>query len=332
MPQKITMKEIAKRLGIAESSVSRALNHKEGVSQDLREKVLALAAKMHYRPNALAQGLALHESKNLGLLIPNLESSFYGRVFKGIQGVANRRGYRIILGTTDGDEKIEHYYMNLFYCMQVDGLMVMGEELVSQEVIRVALGHRPLILINCYLEELMVPSLLLDHQAGIYKVVEELLSRDLGPILFMNGPDEDFLSQDLYGGFSQAHRDLGLDPWVVNSPLSREGGYHTICSLLKKGHVPSSLVVINELVAIGAMDALQRGGLFIPEDVSVVAYGDSIISKVSSPTMTTVKEPAATMGQKAMEMMLQLVKGRTGPFEMEIMEGELVFRGSLPKK
>lgn len=334
LEKRITLKEIAKRLGIAESSVSRAINGKPGVSLELRQKILSLAKKMDYRPNALAQGLALDRSKNVGVIIPNLESSFYRQVYQGIELVANEKEYRIILGNTHGDERKEHYYMNLFYSMQADGIIVLGEELVGLEVMRLALGHCPLVLINCYLEEIPVPSILLHHQGGVYRAVNALLSQGYHKLLLINGPEDDFMSQEIDTGCRQAFLDQGLaGPWkVVHVPLKREAGYHIICSLLEAGEVPGALLGASELVSIGAIDALQRGGFFVPEDVPVVAYGDSIIAQVSSPTITTVREPAQAMGRRAMEMVYQLIGGQGSQLRMEIMEGELVFRGSfLPK-
>lgn len=329
--QKITLKEMARRLGVAESSVSRAINGKPGVSLELRHKILSLAEKMHYHPNALAQGLALEKSKNIGVIIPDLEATFFRRVYQGIDGVANQEGYRLILGNTQGDEQQEHYYMNLFHSMQADGVIVLGEGLVGLDVMRLALGSSPLVLINCYLEEIPVPSLLLDHQGGVYQAVNALLSQGYERLLLLNGPEEDFFSQELDSGCRQAFLDWGLEgPWqVVHAPLQRETGYHTICSLLEAGEVPEALMGANELVTIGAIDALQRGGFFVPEDVAVVAYGDSIIAQVSSPTITTIREPALQMGRQAMEMILQLVGGEEDLPLVEIMEGELVFRGSF---
>jgi len=355
------MKDIAEMLGIAESTVSRALNGKPGVSQELRNEIIELAEKINYRPNALAQGLARGKTRTLGVIIPDIESIFFTRIFKGVEEAANNSGFRIILGNTENStEKVSHY-LSLFNSHRVEGNIVIGEGLADTETLQLALEAKPVVLINCYMEEMLIPSVLVEHQSGAYDAVNNFIENGYQDICLLNGPENEFFSQEIYRGYVKALEDNKLsinEGLVKNISLNREGGYNALCDLMESGDLPSALFAADELAAVGAIEALKIGGFFIPEDIPVAAYGESIISSVVSPRLTTVRRPAAELGRRAFRIMLKLIRRyqeerendsfkngdkkrfqsraaarvleEMGEDMIEILNGEIVFRESYP--
>ena len=326
---------------MAESTVSRALNNKPGVSKEVKQQILELAKRLNYRPNALAQGLAGKKTRYIGVISPEIEPSFYNRIIKGIETAASSRGFVTIFGFTDYSQKREAFYLHHFSSMKVDGVISIGEGLAGEEIIKLATAEKPLVLINNYLEETMVPSLFVDHQQSIYYTVQKLISAGFKEIAFFNGPEEDFLCQQLEDGFKEALKDKDLKPkkeLIKNIKLTREEGYLGICDLFQKTSIPEALITASEIAAIGALEALKIGGLFIPEDLPVVAYGDSNLAIASSPQLTTVKEPAFEMGHNSVSMLAKLIKDqrekkkRKRSAETIVMEGKMVYRESFKKQ
>jgi DNA-binding LacI/PurR family transcriptional regulator len=187
---------------------------------------------------------------------------------------------------------------------------------------------------------LKIPSLLIDNQASVYKAVEFLISQGHKEIALLNNPENTFFAQEIYSGYSQALKDNDISVphnLIKHIPPSRNDGYQTTCELMGGGNLPSALITANELTAIGAIEALKIAGLFIPEDISLIAYGDSLVSQSSAPKLTTIKLPAKELGSKAMKLMLDLLERKDDNKreftsipgqDVEVLEGELILRES----
>jgi len=327
-----TIKDVAAHAGVSVATVSAVMNGNKYVSPNLTQRVQDSIAALEYERNSLAQGLKMHTSQCIGLIISDITNPYFTSVLRGVEDVASARGYALILGNTDEDVKKEISYMHLLESKRVDGLIVSFAP-GNQEYLRSWSAHRlPLVSIDRLPAELNFDAVLVDNVAGARDAVEHLIALGHKRIGMVTGLSGITSTEERLIGYQrtlEAHG-IPLDPALIAEGNSRiDGGEHaTLQLLMQETSRPTALFVTNGLMVIGALQAITRLGLRCPQDIALVGIDDFEWAAVMYPTLTMVRQPAYEIGQKAAQLLFERMKKRDAPPQFVRLLPQLIIRES----
>ncbi len=325
------MKDIAEIVGVSESTVSRAINDKAGVGEETKQEILTVAKKYNFRPNQLARNLAKQSTNMLGMILPDISSLFYSEVARGIQDVARKNDYQLILCNTDNDSQEEKDYIEWMQNNKTAGIIFLGKGLDNDQIIKLGLSDYPLVLADRLIEELMVPSVIIDNNTGAYDATKHLINKGYKRIALINGPQEEIRSQSRLQGYKRALADFGIEfkhEFVLSKELTRKSGYQSFLELIELKEPPTAFFAANDLLAVGLVEAIKTGGYLIPQDIAVVGFEDTIVTSIINPSLTTVAQPMYQLGVKSAQKLLSLISEQEVKEQIEILETELIIRNS----
>ncbi len=320
----LTLKDIAEMVGVAESTVSRAVNNKPGVGDETRQKIMEIVKKYNFRPNQMARGLAKKETGILALLIPDLTEPAYPEIIKGIEKVANDEGYQVILCHTENDLEKEKSYLQLLQENRVDGAIIAGGGLADQHILNTSLrGNNLIVLINSLAEELLLPSVLINYSRGVYLAAEHLLQQNVDKIGLIMGDFRDYVESEKLSGYQQALKKYEVEydnDYVVETDGKYEDGYKAFLQFMNMDDPPRGFLATNEYLTTGLVEAIKGGGYFIPGDFKVATYGESRLISLIAPGLTVVSEPRQQLGETAAEIMIDLIRGESPSELIKVLE------------
>lgn len=328
----LTLKDIARMVGVAESTVSRAINNKPGVGEETRRKIMKIVKEYNFKPNQLARGLAKKETRIIALLLSDLATPGYTEIIKSIEEIANQAGYQVILCNTANDIDKEKAYLELVARNRVDGAIIVGGELADKNILNLALNKEGrLVLVNRLAEEVLIPTILVDNAKGGYLATAHLIDQGLSRIAIIMGSIQDFLESEKLNGYKQALKDHNLplrEELIFETDGSRESGYNIFLNLMELDEPPGGFFVTSDLLAVGLIEAIKMGGYFIPDDFAIVSYGESLITSIINPHLTVVAEPLNKLGRLAAEYLLKLINNQSPDRVIRVLEPVLKMRAS----
>lgn len=328
----LTLKDIARIAGVAESTVSRAINNKPGVGEKTRKKIMKIVDEHNYRPNQLAQGLAKKETHMIALILSDLTAPGSNEIIKSIEAAANNKGYHVIICNTDNDLDKEKAYLEMVSTNRVDGAIIIGGELADRNVLNIALNEDDLIvLVNCLAEEMLIPTVLVDNARGGYLATSHLIEQGIDKIAIIMGSQEDFLESEKLDGYCQALKEHDItfrEDWIIETDGSRKGGYNAFFAAVEANIMPEGFFTTGDLLAVGLFEAIKMGGYFIPDDFSIVGYGETLITSIINPPLTVVAEPLERLGKYAAKYLIQLIEDEPPPEMIKVLEPGLQMRES----
>ncbi|RCW52700.1 MULTISPECIES: LacI family DNA-binding transcriptional regulator [Halanaerobium] len=332
----ITLKDIARMAGVAESTVSRALNDKPGVGKETRLKILKIAKENNYRPNQLARGLAAKKTNMIAVILAEMDSPGNIEIVKSIEKAAEKRGYQIILCNTNNQEDKEESYLSLLESNQVDGAIFIGGKLVGSHLLKASFSQdNRIVLVNRLAEENFFTSVLTDYSQGLYKAVEHLLKENFKKIALVCGNRDNLVEEEKISGYKNALRDSGLEvneELIFSTANNRQAGYNVFLEIIEGDVIPDSFISTRELTTIGLVEAIKMGGYFIPDDFAVVGYGDNILTSVIDPPLTVLGEPVEKLGKSSLEFLLELINEKMDSQQIKVLTPELIIRESSISK
>lgn len=328
----LTLKDIARMVGVAESTVSRAINNKPGVGEETRQKIKEIVKKYNYRPNQLAQGLAKQETHLLALLLSDLNTPGYVKIVKKIEEIANKEGYQVILCNIDNDTEKEKAYLELVSRNQVDGAIIIGGGLIDRSVLNLALDKKnKIVLVNSMAEEILIPTVMIDNARGGYLAAGHLLDQGYKKIAIVMGSGQDFLESEKLTGYTNALKEHGFKvdkDLIKETNGSREGGYEAFLQMMELEELPRAFFTTNDLLAVGVSEAIKMGGYLIPDDFALVCYGETLLTSIVDPPLTVIAEPLEEMGILAAEYLIKLIKDQNLEDLISVLEPVLIERDS----
>ncbi len=329
----ITIKDIARELGISPSTVSRALKDHPDISQETKRLVNELAAKYNYKPNIIALSLRSQRSNVIGVVIPELVHFFFSSVISGIEEVANKHGYSVMISQSGEDFNREVAACDVFLNSIIDGLIVS----VSKETNDYSHFKRfedegiPIVFFDRIIEEIHSDRVIIDDFDGAYQATEHLIIQGRRKIVHFSGPQNRLIGQNRLNGYLKAMRDNGvvIDEKLIIHCDTFQSALVETQKLIDSGVKFDSIFTVNDFTAAGVIKILTRNGIKIPQDVSVVGFGDDQTSMMVEPTLTTVSQPGYEMGKKAMEQLIRrITQTRQEPPATEILKTQLIVRES----
>ena len=324
----VTIQDIARVAGVSKSTVSRVLNGTVAVHPDKKKAVLDAKKRLGFQPNVLAQSLASGRSSTIGVLTQMIGSPFYDSISQGLVAELSGTGYSPIF--TDGRwEKAEQKEaVGALVGRRVDGLIVIGGTISSSQIAEMV-NDLPVLLVARRCENGDLHSLAVDNELGAYQATKHLIEQGHDRIAMIGGlaDHEDAIARSV--GYRNALNEAGLKvdrELLVEGNFSAESGVRAVDQLLQDSINFTAIFAANDLIAFGARLALYRVGKRVPEDVAIVGFDDQMESSFTTPPLSTVRQPAREMGERAARAMVGLVEGQ--PFESVLLAPELIVRES----
>ncbi|WP_318483466.1 substrate-binding domain-containing protein [Photobacterium leiognathi] len=329
-----TMKDVAKLAGVSTSTVSHVINKTRFVSEEISERVNKAAKELnYYAPSALARSFKVNRTKTIGMLVTTSTNPFFGEVVKGVERSCYQQGYSLILCNTEGDHQRMHESINTLLQKRVDGLILMCATLEGEHFdIFEHYADIPVVVMDWGPMQFTSDKIQDNSLRGGYMAAKYLIDAGHSEIGCITGPLDRIQAEMRYNGYLQAMDEAGfsVEPsWVVEADFECEGGYNAFSQLHANGTLPSALVVANDMMAMGVINAANELGIQIPEQLSIIGYDDIHIAKFMSPSLTTIHQPKYRLGQAAVETLLtRLDQPETAPRIIEL-EPTLVERNSV---
>lgn len=326
----VTIKDIAEHAQVSYATVSRALNNKYGVNPETRNRVLKIAQKLNYSPNAIARGLVSSRSFTLGLILPDMTNPYFPAVAAGIEATAQERGYSVFLCNTNWDIKRETKYIKLLSERRVDGIIHAPAGSTLEEE---AAELLPTVFVSNAPKSCRQSSVVIDNIRGGYMATKHLIDCGYETIGFIGVSEHEMANNDRLEGYRRAFQRYGreIEPEYLRfGDFRQETGYTIIQTLIKSGSYPRALFAENDVLAIGILHGIKDSGLRVPEDIALIGFDDISFSAYQEVQLSTINQPKEKMGRIAGEILINEIEAgehRTAPRKV-ILEPELVVRKS----
>jgi LacI family transcriptional regulator, galactose operon repressor len=328
----VTVANVARRAGVSAATAARVLSGRGYASDDARRAVLEAAEEIGYVPNNIARSLRTRRTMLAGLLIGDVENSFYSVIAKNVESVAKNAGYQVVLCNSNDDAETESQYLQLLDGMRVDGLIITPTGRNQRYLRRLLEKGTVIVQIDRMVEGLNADAVLLDNEAGAMAAVSHLIAAGHSRIGILTGPRDVLTARERLEGYERALREHGIP---VRPELIRDGSFlhdHAIeaaTELLGSRPAPTAIFAANNVLAEGCFLALGGLGLRVPRDVSVVAFDDVPWMSMVRPQLTAIRQPVADMARSAGELLMRRLRDNGPVPSTSVFRSELVVRGSV---
>jgi len=321
-----TIKDVAELAEVHPSTVSRVINGDSRISEKTKKKVLLIIRKLGYTPNAIARGLKTKRTYTLGMLIPDITNPFFAELARGVEDAANKNSFNIILCNTDDKLKKERTYLEILREKRVDGLILGTAHIRDKSILELEKKKFPYILISRNVERLNKNCIIIDDLAGGMMATEYLIKLGHHRIAHISGPLKTRSGLNRLKGYQLAlkkHKIEYNDELVGEGDFRINGGYQVMKRFLKLPEPPTAIFAANDLLALGAMQAIQKKNFYIPEDFSIIGFNDIELASFVYPSLTTIRQPILEMGNLAVKMLLKII------IDGEFNQGKIVLKPKL---
>jgi len=331
---RVTITDVARAANVHASTVSRVLNGRAELSllPETRERVIAAATRLGYRPSALARGLRLRRTFTLGMLVPDITNPVFPSIIKGVEGAAHTRGYHLILCNTDDSFEREASYLRVLREWRVDGILIASSSTADSTIAELRREKVPFVLLNSASRASDDLAVVPDNRQGAAAAIEHLIQlghRRIGlvaaPQTTMAGQERLLAARAALRRHHLAHEDALV---AVADSFSEVSGYRAARRLLLDGEPLTAIFCANDLIALGAIRFARELGLSVPDDLSVVGFNNIPQSELFDPPLTTVNVPQEEMGVLAAAILIDALEGKHLARRHVMLETEVVVRGS----
>ena len=311
--KRISQRDIARKLGVNVSTVSRALRGLDGVSEELKKQIEKLAEEGGYRPNPFAMSLRYDTTRTIGIVVPDVSFSQYAHIVKRIEADAREAGYMCIITDTDDSYENEVNCVDLLLNMHVDGIIICPSQDTTDfsHLLRLRQIRVPVVLFDC-VPDIDISSVMINDASSSRVATEVLIDDGARRIAFLGGSNKMKQTADRKHGYLEALRSHNIPirtELVKCHHISFNSGLSDTLDLLDMPEPPDAIVASHGLLAISALQAITSRGLRIPEDVAVIAYMTDWVSEMSHPRVSFVKQNLRDIGSKAFKLLMDQIHG-----------------------
>jgi len=338
----VTIKDIAKALGVSTSTVSRALRDSYEISPETKQLVLECAEKLNYRPNPIALSLKERRSRSIGVVVCEIANNFFSQVINGIESIAYDRGYNVII--SQSRESYEREVIDLQYLASrsVDGLLISLSTETNDISHLKALQAKglPIVFFDRISEDINTHRVVVDNFKGAYEATDHLIKNGCTRIAAVTNSEFLSITSERLGGYKEALLANGIE---VNENYIQHCFYggmifseieDAINKLFTQKQRPDAIFATSDKLTTGCLKTLKRRGIKIPDDIALVGFSNTDIAELIDPPLSLVRQPALEMGQAATELLLQVIESKRPitEFEKRVLTPELQIRESSMRK
>lgn len=328
-----TIKDIARKAGVAPSVVSRALNNKYGVKSTTKDLILKLAEEMNYYPNTAARSLVTRKTETIGVMMADISEPYYSLMIKGMEYIANQTGYTLLF--SNSYESIEH--SRVLYKMinseRVDGLVIVGSNIQEKNFSMTLIEQKiPFVLVERNFSDPRVNCIWVDNVEGAYMATKYLIDKGHRKIAHIAGNFYNQVTLDRIEGYKKALRKAGIDyseELVLSGNYVWQGGYENMRQVIKHHPQCTAVFAASDSMAFGALQAIAEAGLSVSNDIAVIGFDDLEFSGLTNPPLTTIRQPRYEMGQKSVEILAALLRDNMENGIKICLNPELIVRRSV---
>ncbi|MFK0165092.1 LacI family DNA-binding transcriptional regulator [Rhizobium sp. NPDC090279] len=327
----ITLRDVAQKAGVSAMTVSRVLNGRDGVDNETRRRVEDAVKALGYFPSRVAYSRASRKTSTIGLVLRDIANPFYSILAHAAEAAARRAGYRVLLCNTEGDLRIEREYLEDFVLYGVEGLLLAPASDESRHSVLPLLRRGfPVVLVDNTLPGVDCDVLVADNVAGAKRLVEHLGTLGHRHIAHIGDAEDTFTGRERFQGYRDGLTALGIEyheGLVFRTVVDQLGGYRAAQQILTLNPRPTAIFAVNNMTAVGAMQALRERQLSVPQDIALVCFDDLESLAVLSPFLTVIDQPAAMLGKLGTQLLLERISGKAGSRHQRItLQTELIVR------
>jgi LacI family transcriptional regulator len=326
-----TIKDVAGRAGVSTATVSYVINKSKFVSSELVERVQRAIKDLDYLPSALARGLRVGRTMTLGLLMDDISNRFGAEFTRGLEDMACRSEYSVIISDLHKDMVDETTSLDLLLEKQVDGIIYSGYGKLEKRLLQLWKGGLPIVAVDKPLATSLIPSILVNHEAATRSVLTYLHGLGHRHIAYVAGLVKNPVTRirsDAFTSFMLENRLDGKDPSIHYGDYSLDHGYKSARHIFQKKSATTAIYCGDDLIAFGVIAGLKSRAIRVPRDVSVVSFGNDPIAQYFDPPLTTVDYPMSAMGGRAFSLFKSLIAGGDSVERNIILPTELIVRES----
>lgn len=329
----VSLKDLAKELGVSISTISRALKNHPDISMEMTQKVQRLALQKNYVPNPLAMGLLRQQTRMIGVIVPDIVTHFFASIISGIEEVAEKRGYYIVISSSNESLEKEVESVRNLLRTRVEGLIVcVSRETKDASHFKPLIDNEiPLVFFDRVPPGLDIPSVTVDGREAVKKIIGHFYEQGCRRIAYISGPPYLNISKNRREGYTEGIKACGLIPdpdLLPECNLTPAEASEATQRLLDLPRRPDAIFGMNDTIAFAAMKTIKRNGLKIPGDIALAGFTDEFHSTVVEPTLTSVTHPTFEMGQEAAGLFFKCIEKEGNFSEKVVLHTELVVRES----
>ncbi|MEN8192568.1 MAG: LacI family DNA-binding transcriptional regulator [Bacteroidota bacterium] len=308
-----TLKDVANRAGVHPSTVSRVLRKQENLKilESTRKRIFEAVEELNYHPDFTARALRMKKSFTIGLIVPDIGNPFFSRIARTIEQLGFEKGYTVIVCNTDEDQEKENLYVTHLLSRGVDGMIMVPTQDSDEQVRKIMHKNIPLVLIDRIFDDVETNAVISNNVESAFTAVKHLADLGHKKVAFLRGRHNIYTMKKRFEGYIKAVKEFGLiesDSLIVGDGFSFEDGYNSTKILLECPTPPTGLLLTGNLITVGAISAILEKGLSIPDDISVIAFADSIFAPYLIQPLTAISHPLFEIGSKAFDLLLDNIE------------------------
>src|SRR5665647_3217120 len=334
----IRQSDIAKQLNVSRVTVSKALRDHPDISQAMKKKIGIAARKMGYVPNLIARQLNSRRTFTIGIVIPDLENSFFSYIVDSMIDYATEHNYYVILTVSREKGNIEKQNIENLIGMRVDGLLVcLSQETNDKQVFKTVEKMKiPLVFFDRAFENMKFSRVVFNDKPGAVNALNRIIKEGYTKIANFSGYSKTNIGKERLEGFidTLAKNKIPVrKEWIIEGGFELKDGYESFKKLISAGNLPEVVFTVNDMVALGAYKAAKEAGLRIPEDIGIFGYGFNEITDFFDPQLTVINQDPRKMGQEAIKLLINEIEKKSKGGQSKIyIEEEFLWRKSVKRK
>jgi DNA-binding LacI/PurR family transcriptional regulator len=330
---KVTIKDIAKELGISPSTVSKALKGHPDISAATKQAVRELVDKWNYKPDLIALSLKSGLSKSIGVIVPEIVHYFFSTVISGIEDLAYDSGYHVMFCQSSESYCREVKAVETLLSCRVDGILVSVSKVTDdfEHFRKIQDNGIPIVFFDRICDEIDTDRVIVDDEVGAYEAVAHLIKMGCKNIIHLSGPQNLQIGKNRKEGYLRALKEYNIPAKESNIIYcdTREEAFEIVPGILSREEKPDGIFAVNDLTAAASMKRVLELGFRVPEDIAIAGFTSGLISDITNPTLTSVEQHGYLMGREAVKMLIdRLEKKHELPSQTKIIKTELVVKGS----
>jgi len=331
---KVTIYDVAAKAGVSIATVSKVINNTGRISEKTRKLVNQIMEELDYQPSTVASALSGKSTYTIGLTLPDLANPYFAEIARAIENQGRKYGFNVFICSTDNDPEKEEEFYQLFMKKRVDGIIMVSRDKQNVVVKKIISEKVPLVMIAREFNTAPVTSIMVDDYLGGYQAGQHLLQLGHKRIAVIAEHLSELGSKERLRGCSDAMLEAGIE---IDAILIIEGGYtletgkQAMYSLLAIDPPITAVFACNDILAIGAVQAIREAGMQVPAHISVVGYDNTILATIIDPPLTTVAQPMTEIGERSVTLLVEQIQSRELVRQRVVLMPDLIVRRSTDK-